>query len=79
MHNQVFAFMNKIIRKNDFIINLISNSKSKINEENTSDSSLLPDFPFSTLEDLNKFEADMARDKTIRKQFVSITFLSNTI
>lgn len=72
----MFKYMNKIIRKTDFIINLISNSESVINDRNeTNDSNLLLDFFFfllSTMEEFEKFETDVAKDRKIREQFVSI-------
>lgn len=72
---KMFKFMNKIMRKTDLIINLISNSESVINNRNETNSSLLPDFPLSTMEEFEKFEADMAKDRKIREQFVSIFFI----
>lgn len=70
---KMFKYMNKIIRKADFIINIISNSETVINDRNKiNDSSLLPDFPLSTMDEFEKFEADVAKDRKIREQFVSI-------
>lgn len=61
-------------RKIDLIINLLTNSKTYI-QNNKSATELLPTFPILTLDDFTKFETSLQTDRQIRQQFVSI-FLS---
>lgn len=74
IQDKMFDVMNTLIRKTDLMLNLIRNSESVINDTNKTDTSLLPDFPLSTLDEFKKFEEDVARDRNIREQFVSIFF-----
>lgn len=61
---------NKIIRKLDTIINLLTNAETQ--SLTVDETHLLPNFPLSTLEEFFKLEADLKIDREIRKQFVSI-------
>jgi len=60
----------KIIRKLNSLINLITNPETN-QMVTTKESNLLPNFPLSTAEEFLQFEKDLQTDTEIRKQFVS--------
>jgi len=60
----------KIIRKLNLLINLITNPETN-QMVTTKESNLLPNFPLSTTEEFLQFEKDLQTDTEIRKQFVS--------
>lgn len=64
-----------LMRKLNTIINLLTNAETQSQVAIVDETHLLPNFPLSTLEDFQKFEADLKIDKEIRKQFVFYTSL----
>jgi len=60
----------KIIRKLNLLINLITNPETN-QMVTTKESNLLPNFQLSTTEEFLQFEKDLQTDTEIRKQFVS--------
>lgn len=73
MQNILHKNINNINRKMDIIINLLSNSELPIQIDNfESDTSLLPDFPLSTMNEFQKFEAELHANNGMQKQLVNI-------